>query len=95
MGVGGAGGGSNDQREENIEIQKLCARKEGRKCPPYPHPQKRLVWKSKEVCEVMLGCWGWVWSMVGMKLKNQAGDQFPESFCLYDKRGGLICTEGI
>lgn len=34
MGVRGAGGGSNDQREENIEIQKLCARKEGRKCPP-------------------------------------------------------------
>lgn len=45
--MGGAGGGSNDQREENIEIQKLCARKEGRKCPTPCPPKKKASVKEQ------------------------------------------------
>lgn len=64
MGVGGAGGGSNDQREENIEIQKLCARKEGRKCPPVPPEEKASVkeqgsvWGDAGVLGVGMECDG-------------------------------------
>lgn len=47
IGVGGAGGGSNDQREENIEIQKLSARKEGRKCPTPCPPKKKASVKEQ------------------------------------------------
>lgn len=56
--------------------------------PPCP-PKKWLAWKSKEVCEVMLGCWGWVWSMMGIKFKNQTGAISLRAFVFMTREVGL------